>query len=122
MEKYLLINNYTNYSYDDDDLTSNAFTVGSFESIEKCYDAIEDELLGQACENAENMFELDDCEEAIIKEEKKEYVDNYCSGYNSFGITEEDLTYEGANRYMAEHWYNGGNYRVENQFLVIRVK
>lgn len=113
MEKFLLINNYTNYSYDDDDLTSNVFVIGDFDSIEKCIDACEDELVSQAQENASCM----DLEGDAFQE----YVDRYVEGRTDNEITDDDFHRVGANRYIFDHWYNGGNYRVENQFMVVRI-
>lgn len=110
MEKYLLINNYTNYSYDDE-ITSNAYVIGSFDSIEKCIDACEDDLLDQA---QNNVSDLPD-------EEAKEYIDKYVSGFNNNGITEEDFRCVGDFHYVMEHWYNNGNEKIENQFMVVRL-
>lgn len=121
MEKYLLINNYSNFGYDDDELTSNVYVVGSYDTIEKCLSACEDEIYDQAVENAECMFDLDDADEETISQGKQEYIDNFCYNHRRFGITEEDFAVVGASHYVMEHWADGGNYKLENQFLAVRI-
>lgn len=121
MKKYLLINNYTCYAYDDDDLTSNVYTLGDYDTVAECLEVAKSEIRGQAEENAENMFELDDTDEEIIAQAKQEYIDRYCEGQSDFEVGEDGFFRPGATRYILEHWYAGGSYRVENQFMVVRI-
>lgn len=113
MKKFLLIDNYTNYSYDDNDLTSNVFVVGDYDTIEQCLEACENEIENQAKENAKAVCEDD--------QEKQEYIEAYCCDAMLFGVVDEDFARPGANRYVMEHWADGGSYKLENQFMVVRI-
>ena len=120
MKKYLLIDTYSNYGYDDDDLSVNSFVLGDFETLDECAEAVKAEIISQANENAMGIYDL---EEGETTTDSEIYVYAYCDKINiHVELDDNSFAREGANRMLAEHWYNGGNYLVENQFLVIRVK
>lgn len=120
MKKYLLIDAYANYSYDDDFNSVNQFVVGDFDTIDECIEAVKAEIISQANENAMGIYDL---EEGEHTPDSEVYVYDYCDKIDiHVELDDDSFAREGANRELAEHWYNGGNYTVDNKFMIVRIK
>lgn len=113
MKKYLLINNYLNYSRDDEEVTSSMCVMGDFDSIEDCITTCENDIIDQAKENAGGM--------GLEGAEAEEYINHYTNGYTIHHLYDDDFTKEGASRCIYEHWYSNKEYSIENQFMVVRI-
>lgn len=114
MKKYLLLCTFATYGYDDDDLCVNTFQLGNFDTLEECYEACEAEIRDQAL-NSADAYEDDE-------DRQKEFIEEFCSGtFKTGGIDDDSFARPLADRIIFVHWYNGGNYRTENKFTVIKI-
>lgn len=114
MKKYLLLCTFATYGYDDDDLCTNTFQVGNFDTLEECYEACKAEIEDQAM-NSADAYENDE-------DQQKEFIKDFCSGVSKTGkIDDSSFARPLADRIIFEHWYDGGNYRTENTFTAIKI-
>ena len=88
MSKYLLLCTFSCHEVDDDELFTNHWKVGEFNSIQDCYDNGIDDIRSVGEDSLEGMFDLDDETE---QEKYLEEVNDYCKGYELIHRDEKDF-------------------------------
>ena len=63
MKNYLVLCNFAGYVEDDYELFTNQWTVGSFDTLEECYEACRQDALQVAKDAYEGMYDEDEQEE-----------------------------------------------------------
>lgn len=82
MKNYLVLCSFASYAEDDYELFTNQWTVGSFDTLEECYEACRQDALQVAKDTYENMYDedeqedlqnkLDDFMEELVKVHREE--------------------------------------------------
>lgn len=60
MKNYLVLCSFASYAEDDCELFTNQWTVGSFDTLEECYEACRQDALQVAKDAYENMYDDDE--------------------------------------------------------------
>lgn len=60
MKNYLVLCSFASYAEDDYELFTNQWTVGSFDTLEECYEACRQDALQVAKDAYENMYDDDE--------------------------------------------------------------
>lgn len=60
MKNYLVLCSFASYAEDDCELFTNQWTVGSFDTLEDCYEACKQDALQVALDAYENMYDDDE--------------------------------------------------------------
>lgn len=63
MKSYLVLCSFASYAEDDYELFTNQWTVGSFDTLEECYEACRQDALQVAKDTYENMYDEDEVED-----------------------------------------------------------
>ena len=63
MKNYLVLCNFASYAEDDYELFTNQWTVGSFDTLEECYEACRKDALQVARDAYEGMYDEDEEDE-----------------------------------------------------------
>ena len=62
-KNYLLLANFAGYDKDEEELFTNKWTVGSFDTLEECYEECEKDIMQVATDTFEPMFDEDEVDE-----------------------------------------------------------
>jgi hypothetical protein len=115
MKNYLVLANFAGYDQNEFELFTNQWTVGSFDTLEECYEACRKDTEQVAHDTFESMYdetELKECEASI-----KEYVE--CG--SKLHRTETDLLFFTRTLiYFLE--FNGENFVNNIDYSVIKIK
>ena len=65
MKNYLVLCNFASYAEDDYELFTNQWTVGSFDTLEECYEACRKDALQVARDAYEGMYDEDELEDKL---------------------------------------------------------
>lgn len=87
MKNYLVLCNFAGYDLSENELFTNQWTVGSFDTLEECYKACEDDMEQVGRDAYEGMFDEDEVEE--YKEKLKDFLNQKVKHHR----VETDLVY-----------------------------
>ena len=87
MKNYLVLCNFAGYTEDDCELFTNQWTVGSFDTLEECYEACRKDALQVARDAYEGMYDEDE------EDELEDKLDDFMEEFTVVARKEVDLLF-----------------------------
>ena len=117
MKNYLVLANFAGYDKNEDELFTNQWTVGSFDTLEECYEACREDIFQVAKDTFGPIYDTDEADE--VDELSKE-IDNYTDCANKVHKNEVDLLYLEKNLiYYLE--YSNDNFKNNIDYCVLKI-
>lgn len=113
-KNYLLLANFAGYDKDEDELFTNQWTVGTFDTLEECYAECEKDIRQVATDTFESAYDEDEVEE--LNKKIKDYTDCAVKVHRK----ETDLLYfERSLIYYLE--YNDINFMNNIDYYILKI-
>lgn len=87
MKNYLVLCNFASYAEDDCELFTNQWTVGSFDTLEECYEACRKDALQVARDAYEGMYDENE------EDELEDKLDDFMKEFTVVARKEVDLLF-----------------------------
>jgi hypothetical protein len=114
MKNYLVLASFAGYDKNEDELFTNQWTVGSFDTLEECYGACEKDIEQVAKDTFEPAYDADEADE--LNKEIKDYTDCATKVHKN----EVDLVYlEKSLIYYLE--YNNDNFKNNIDYFILKI-